>query len=147
MLGQQLEKKTSIQPVGILEGVVSRVFRSDPEAERGVSYRKTEIDQQGALVRFLGQSDRKIAGNSRDAGAALGAEKHELPAASPLCWASSRTEDGRGPDQSFRQSILVERRSEKLTSARTHATEHPVPIGHLRIDHHGRRIRGANALH
>src|SRR5208282_1688371 len=103
MLGHQLEKKIRIQPVGILEGVVSRDLRGDPQAERGVSHGETEIDQQGALVRFLGQSDGKIAGNGGDAGAALGAEKDEQSAASFLNVDSSGSDDGRGPNQSLSQ--------------------------------------------
>ena len=147
MLDQELGEKTGIQPAGIQEGIVSRVLSGDPEVQRGVSHRETEIDQQGALARLLGQSYRKIARNSRDTGATLGAEKYAQPSASLFRGASCRIEGGRGPNESLGYGALVEGQGEILTSARTHATDHQVPIGRRRKDHHDRRVLGADALH
>ena len=104
MLDQKLGEKTRIQPAGLLKSVDCRVFRDQPEVERGVSQRQIEIEQQGALGRVLSQRYRKIAGDGGDTGAALGAEKYEQPAACLLQGVICRTA-GRCPNHGLGHGV------------------------------------------
>ena len=146
MLDQELGEKTRIQPAEILKSVDGREFGDDPEVERGVSQRKIEIDQQGALAGLQGQSYRIIAGNGGDTFTGLGAEKHQQPAAR-LFREASCPAAGRDPNQSLGHGALGKRQSEKLASARAHAADRQFQIGLHRIDHHSRRAVSADALH
>jgi len=75
--GQERGKETSIQAAVILKSVDGGVLSDHPEVEGRVTKGETEVDQQGALARLLGQRYGKIGGNGGDSAAAFGAEKHE----------------------------------------------------------------------
>ena len=77
MLDQEILKKTRIHPVDIPQRVLCRVTRGNSQAQCRVSDGKSEVDQQDSLIGFLGQCDGHIAGNRRNAGSSLGADKDE----------------------------------------------------------------------
>ena len=127
MLDQQLGQETRIQPAGLLKGADGRVFGRQSEVERGVSQRQIEIDQQGALGRFLSQGNCKIASQSGDARAALGAEEYQKLSAR-LLWPGCRT-SSRSPNHRFSHRAGRERKSQKLAGARSHAAHQQIGIG------------------
>ena len=127
VLDQELGEKARVQPPGFLKSIDGRVFRNQPKVERRVSQRKVEIDQEGALRRILGQGNCKIAGQSGDAGAALGSEKHQQFAAC-LFRTIGRT-TSRGANHGLGHGIWGEGQSEKLASSGPHAAHEKVRVG------------------
>ena len=145
MLDQELGEETRIQPGRLLKSADGRVFGGQPEVQRSVPQGEIEIDQQGALGGILGQGYRKIAGQSGDARATLGAEEHQQLTAG-LLGASCGTAR-RSPNHGLGHGAGGERQGKKLASAGSHAAHQQVRIGFGRVDHHGRNAVGANALH
>src|ERR1700679_1477165 len=109
MLYQKILEQTRIQPVDIPQSVLCRVACGNSQAQRRISNGKSEVDEQNALVGFLGQRDSNIAGDCRYARSALGAGENVQSSNSPRSGQSFLAERSFNPGQSLTHSVVLER--------------------------------------
>src|ERR1700722_487335 len=108
MLDQKILEQTRIQPVDIPQSVLRRVARGNSQAQRRISNGKSQVDEQNALIGFLGQCDSNIAGDCRYARSAFGAGKNVKSSNSPRTWQSFLANRVFNPGQSLAHSVVLE---------------------------------------
>src|SRR5580698_9730325 len=108
MLYQKILEQTRIQAVDVPQSVLRRIARGNSQAQRCISNRKSQVDEQDALIGFLSQRDSNIARDCRYARSAFGAGKNVQPPNSPRSRQSFLANRIFSPGQCLAYGVMLE---------------------------------------